>query len=165
VELTPKVTSMRSATRGTTDATHRGAKSWPLTRPPLIYYILEHPDYLSSADELFGAIDSAAAQGMTSVLTLHEVLVKPLREGRQDLAQKYKQVLTSSANVRMYDIDQVVCETSARLRAKYVWLRTPDALQLATAIKHEAQVVMTNDDRWRLVSETVVLLLKDFATT
>jgi hypothetical protein len=28
---------------------------------PLIYYIEEHPDYLSRADELFSALDSGAA--------------------------------------------------------------------------------------------------------
>lgn len=63
---------------------------------PLIYYIEEHPDYLSPADEIFSAIDSGTAHGMTSVLTLQEVLVKPLREGRKDLAEKYRDVLTNS---------------------------------------------------------------------
>jgi predicted nucleic acid-binding protein len=120
---------------------------------------------LAAADELFGALDSGAAQGMTSVLTLQEVLVKPLRESRGDLAEKYRQVLTSSANVRLYDVDQSICETAARLRAKYIWLRTPDALQLATAIRHDAQIVLTNDDRWRLVTEIMVFVLKDFVTT
>jgi predicted nucleic acid-binding protein len=52
---------------------------------PLIYYIEEHPEYLSAADELFGAFDSGASKGMTSVLTLQEVLVKPLREGMRIL--------------------------------------------------------------------------------
>lgn len=132
---------------------------------PLIYYIEEHPDYLSAEDELFGALDTGAAQGMTSVLTLQEVLVKPLREGREDLAEKYRQVLTSSANVTLYDVDRSISETGARLRSKYIWLRTPDALQLATAIRHEAQIIVTNDERWRLVSEIVVFVMKDFAGT
>jgi predicted nucleic acid-binding protein len=111
---------------------------------PLIYYIEEHPDYLSRADELFSALDGGAALGMTSVLTLQEVLVKPLREGQDDLAAKYRQVLT-------------------RLRAKYAWLRTPDALQIATAIRHGAEIIVTNDDGWRRVSEIVVFVLQDFA--
>ena len=37
---------------------------------PLIYYIEEHPDYLTLADELFEAFDTGATRGMTSVLTL-----------------------------------------------------------------------------------------------
>ena len=130
---------------------------------PLIYYIEEHPDYLSRADELFSALDSGAALGMTSVLTLQEVLVKPLREGQDDLAEKYRQVLTNSANVKLYGVDQVICEAAARLRAKYTWLRTPDALQIATAITHRAEIIVTNDEEWRRVLETVVFVLQDFA--
>lgn len=129
---------------------------------PLIYYIEEHPDYLSLSEELFSALDRGTARGITSVLTLQEVLVKPLREGRGDVAEQYRQVLTNSANVRLYDIDQAICETAARLRAKYIWLRTPDAIQLATALTNDAQVVITNDEKWRAVSEVAVLLLKDF---
>jgi predicted nucleic acid-binding protein len=129
---------------------------------PLIYYIEEHSDYLSPADQLFEAFDSGSAKGMSSVLTLQEVLVKPLREGRSDLADQYRQILTNSKNVRLHDVDQAICETAAQLRAKYLWLRTPDSLQLATAIRHEAQIVMTNDERWRQVSEIVVFVLKDF---
>lgn len=140
-------------------------KSVAFDTGPLIYYIEEHPDYLSPADELFGALDSGAADGMTSVLTLQEVLVKPLREGRKDIAERYREVLTNSANVRLHDVDQSVCETAARLRAKYTWLRTPDALQLATAIEHDAEIVVTNDDRWRSVSEVVIFVLKDFIDT
>ena len=131
---------------------------------PLIYYIEEHPDYLSRADELFSALDSGAALGMTSVLTLQEVLVKPLREGRDDLAEKYRQVLTNSANVKLYEVDQLICETAARLRAKYSWLRTPDALQIATAIRLGAQIIVTNDDGWRRVSKCG-LRPTDFATS
>lgn len=129
---------------------------------PLIYYIEEHPNYLSRADELFSALDSGIARGMTSVLTLQEVLVKPLRENRQDIADKYQELLTNSTNVTLYEVDQAVCEMAAKLRAKYLWLRTPDALQLGTALTHDAQVVVTNDERWRAVSEVAILVLRDF---
>ena len=60
-------------------------KSVAFDTGPLIYYIEEHPDYLTLVDELFKAIDSGNTRGMTSVLTLQEVLVKPLREGRPDI--------------------------------------------------------------------------------
>ena len=69
---------------------------------PLIYYIEEHAEYLAIADELFGLLDSGAARGMTSVLTLEEVLVKPLKEGRAELADQYRQVLTNSTNITLH---------------------------------------------------------------
>jgi len=129
---------------------------------PLIYYIEEHPEYLAIADELFGLLDSGAARGMTSVLTLEEVLVKPLREGRTELADQYRQVLTNSTNITLQPIDESICETAARMRARYGWLRTPDALQVAAAIKHQAQVIVTNDDRWQRLTEIEVAILSKF---
>lgn len=128
---------------------------------PLIYYIEEHPDYIRVTDELFGAIDRDAARGVTSVLTLLEVLVKPLREGRNDIADSYRKLLTSAANVTLYAVDEAVCEQAARLRGKY-GLRTPDAIQIATALEHGADVIVTNDERWRRVAELRVLVLSDF---
>lgn len=77
----------------------------------LIYYIEENPDYLPLADELFGAIDTGLARAITSVLTLQEVLVKPLREGQQELADRYRELLTNSANLMLHVVDQSICET------------------------------------------------------
>ncbi len=48
------------------------------------------------------------------------------------------------------------------MRAKYGWLRTPDALQIATAINHQAQVIVTNDDRWQQLVEIEVAILSKF---
>jgi predicted nucleic acid-binding protein len=129
---------------------------------PLIYYIEEHAEYLAITDELFGLLDSGAARGMTSVLTLEEVLVKPLKEGREELADQYRQVLTNSTNITLHPIDESVCETAARMRATYGWLRTPDALQVASAINHQAQVIITNDDRWQRLTEIEVAILSRF---
>ena len=129
---------------------------------PLIYYIEEHPEYLSIVDELFGAFDSGYASGTTSVLTMHEVLVKPLRDGRQDIADKYREVLTNSANVTLHPIDLSICGIAARLRAKYAWLRAPDALQIGTAIGLGAPIIVTNDQRWSRVTEVEVAVLRNF---
>lgn len=126
---------------------------------PLIYYIEEHPAYLPIVDELFTAFDNNIAQGMTSVLTLQEVLVKPLRDNKANLATEYIAILTTSRNISLRSIDQTTCEQAARLRAKYDWLRTPDALQIATAIHNRAQLIVTNDDRWRRLTEIEVAVL------
>jgi predicted nucleic acid-binding protein len=98
---------------------------------------------------------------MTSVLTMHEVLVKPLRVGHHDIADKYREVLTNSANVTLHAIDLSICGIAASLRAKYKWLRAPDALQIGTAIGLGAPIIVTNDQRWSQVTEVGVLVLRD----
>ncbi len=131
---------------------------------PLIYYIEENLVYLSLVDELFDTIDSGASRGITSVLTLQEVLVKPLREGRQDIADQYRDVLKGSINITLANIDESVCEQAANLRAKYTWLRTPDALQIASAILNNADVIVTNDDKWKRLTEIQIIVLQDLVT-
>ena len=131
---------------------------------PLIYYIEENPLYLPLVDELFDTIDSDTSTGITSVLTLQEVLVKPLREGMQDIADQYRNILKSSINITLANIDESVCEKAANLRAKYAWLRTPDALQIATAILHNAAVIVTNDDKRKRVTEIQIIVLQDLVT-
>ena len=128
---------------------------------PLIYYIEEHPDYLPLVDELFEAFDKAIARGMTSVLTLHEVLIKPLRDQRPDLAERYRQVLANSVNLEVHVINHQICEAAAQMRAKYTWLRTPDALQITTAMNHQADIIVTNDDKWKRMTEIQVAILDD----
>ena len=131
---------------------------------PLIYFIEENPIYLSLVDELFDTIDSGASTGITSVLTLQEVLVKPLREGRPDIAGQYRDVLKNSLNVTLASIDESICENAATLRAKYKWLRTPDALQITTAMTNNADVIVTNDDKWKRLTEIQIIVLQDLVT-
>ena len=128
---------------------------------PLIYYIEENPTYLPVVEELFESIDVGTVQGLTSVLTLLEVLVRPLRDREQNIADKYRMILTSSVNIRLHPIGEAVCETAAGLRSKYNWLRTPDAIQIATALSHQADAVITNDDRWKQITDIEVIVLKD----
>ena len=129
---------------------------------PLVYYIEQHPQYWQTTDDLFNAIDSGDAKGMTSVLTLLEVLVQPIRSGRLDLANQYRQLLERSRGISLFPVLGDTCEVSARLRAKYEWLRTPDAIQVATALQHGAEMMVTNDDRWRRLTEIRVVVLSDY---
>lgn len=129
---------------------------------PLIYYIEQHPQYAALTEDLFSAVDRGDSHGMTSVLTLLEVLVRPLRSGMVDLAREYRELLSGSKGIALFPIGAEASEISARLRAKYDWIRTPDAIQVATALQHGAELIVTNDDRWRRLTEIDVAILKDF---
>ena len=130
---------------------------------PLIYYVEQHPAYSEAAEEFFEALDRGTARGGTSVLTLVEVLTKPLRDGREDIAREYQGILMEAVGVMLYPIDDIVCERAARLRADHNWLRTPDALQVATALVYGADLIVTNDERWKRLTEIQVIVLSDYA--
>lgn len=115
-----------------------------LDTSPLIYFIERHPVYAATLRPFFAAAERREFQLVTSLVTLLEVLVHPLRTGRDDLAREYRDILLRSANLRTIPVTEAVAEEAARLRAAHN-LRTPDAIQLATAKTAGASWFMTND--------------------
>jgi predicted nucleic acid-binding protein len=63
-------------------------------------------------------------------------------------------------DLSLIPLDSDVAEEAARLRARY-GLMTPDAIQLASAIKGGARGYVTNDHTHRRVAELEVLVLDD----
>ena len=87
-------------------------------------------------------------------------MVKPLRDGQSVLADKYKNILTKAAGIEIFDITIDLAAKAAELRAKYN-LRTPDAIQIATAIDNKAAYFLTNDLRLKSVSEVKLITLSE----
>jgi predicted nucleic acid-binding protein len=133
-----------------------------LDTAPLIYYIEEHPTYLAGIKPFFEAADRGDFRVVTSFVTLIEVLVHPLREGRPELAEEYRNILLQSPALTAIPLDEGIAEEAAGLRARHN-LRTPDAIQLATAIRSGASWFLTNDAELADLPEISVLVLKQLA--
>ena len=131
-----------------------------LDTAPLIYLIEEHPVYLPLVRPFFEAADRGRLSFVTSVVTLLEVLVHPLRQGKEELARKYRDILLGSANLNVVPVSVRVAEEAARLRALY-HLRVPDAIQLAVAKGDGATAFLTNDRRLAVVLGIRILVLDE----
>ena len=127
---------------------------------PFIYYLEEHPVYLPLLDPLFDAIEAGAVQVITSTVTLLEVLVAPHRDGNDDLVDRYRRMLLDTRGVDVRPVSEQVAETAARLRGDYT-VRTPDAIQLATAICGQASIFLTNDRRLPSLPDIEEFLVDD----
>ena len=131
-----------------------------LDSAPLIYFIDGHSVYQSILAELFKANDAGKVMFITSTITLLEVLVLPMRSGREDIAGQYQKLLTESNNIEIIELTKSVAITAARLRAKYN-LKTPDSIQLATAIEYKTDFFLTNDLKLKNIERANVLTLQD----
>jgi predicted nucleic acid-binding protein len=125
---------------------------------PIIYFIETHPQYDGLVTEIFQRVSNGLFEGITSVISLTEVLIHPLRCGDAALKQQYSDLLINAANFQTLPIDIKIATSAADLRARYN-LRTPDALQIATAITAGCDAFITNDAALRRVSELRVLVL------
>jgi predicted nucleic acid-binding protein len=115
-----------------------------LDTAPLIYFIERHPAHAGKLKPFFAAAEQAEFRIVTSLVTLIEVLVHPLRSGREDLALEYRDILLRSPGLTALPLDDQIAEEAARLRALHGF-KTPDAIQLATAKIAGAKWFLTND--------------------
>jgi predicted nucleic acid-binding protein len=128
-----------------------------------IYFIEEHPRFLSVLDPIFTAVDEGRLPAVASSLTLLEVLVVPYRAGNIPLAERYEQVLTRSRGLRLVEIDRAQLRAAAQLRALHPNLRTSDAIQISAALSGGCSALLTNDRDLPAVPGLRILQLEGFA--
>lgn len=131
-----------------------------LDTAPLIYFVEENPLYLEITSAFFEAMARGEFEVVTSVVTLLEVLVYPLRRGDTALAQQYRDILFNEEGLATIQVFPDIAEEAAQLRAVYN-LRTPDAIQMATAIHERASFFLTNDARLPSLPGLTVLVLDE----
>lgn len=131
-----------------------------LDTAPLIYYIEESPVYASILDRLFFENSKGKFKFQTSVITLLEVLVLPMRKNEHQLVEQYKNILCNSTTIEIFDLNIEITIRAANLRARY-GLKTPDSIQLATAIFYSSDYFLTNDIRLKSVDEIEILVLDE----
>ena len=130
-----------------------------LDTAPLIYFIEQNPAYIEMMRLFFRAMERGEFKVVTSVMTLVEVLVYPLRRGDTALAQQYREILFDNERLMTLDVSQDIAEAAAQLRAEHN-LRAPDAIQMAAAIRGGASFFLTNDARLPSLPGLQVLVLE-----
>lgn len=126
-----------------------------------VYYIEENPRYLPLIDPVFDQIAEGRLKAFTSSLTLLETLVVPLRVGNEVLARQYERFLRRSSDLQLVPIDLALLRAAAHVRAA-TRLKTPDALQITSALSSGCPVFITNDGRIPSLPELRVLQLEDY---
>lgn len=129
-----------------------------LDTAPLIYFIEQNLTHLEKVRAFFAAMRRDEFRVVT--LTLTEVLVHPLRAGNVELAREYRDIILDQAYLITFPVSATIAEQAAQLRANYN-LRTPDAIQIATAIQEGATVFFTNDARLPDITGLKMLVLND----
>lgn len=126
-----------------------------------IYFIEEDARFLPLVKPVFESIDSGRLLGVTSALTLLEVLVIPYRTANLGLAERYEALLTRSRGLRLLDMDRPLLKGAAQLRAAFK-LKPPDALQASAALRTGCRTFLTNDRRIPTIPNLAVIQLKDY---
>ena len=125
-----------------------------------IYFVEEDARYHRICARIFEAVEKGQVRAATSTLSLLEILVQPYREKLDGLVLKFYALLTTYPNMRWIELSKEIADSAARIRAEYR-LKTPDAIQVATAVSSGATGFICNDPVFKRVRECECLLLDD----
>lgn len=123
-----------------------------------IYAFDKNPVYLSQLRLFFQAVENGEIEATTSTLTLVECLVRPYRKKDTVLAAKYMILFRNFPHLSVLPLTDEIAERAAFLRAQHN-LKTPDAIQLATALLSDSQAFLTNDEEIPQVEGIRLLIL------
>jgi len=95
---------------------------------------------------------------VTSTMTLLEVLVHPYRRGDDEDVTRFFSYLTEAPSLQLIPLTSQIADWGAELRARYGF-KTPDAVQLATALAEGATLFLTRDREFQKQKEIEVGIL------
>jgi predicted nucleic acid-binding protein len=131
-----------------------------LDTSPFIYHLESHPRYGPAVAPVFERLERRGLTALTSTITMTELLVHPYRTGDLDRVNEIYARASTFPHLAWMPPTLAIADRAARLRADYR-LRTPDALQAATALSAGAKGLIANDAALKRIAELEVLLLDE----
>jgi predicted nucleic acid-binding protein len=125
-----------------------------------IYHLQANPKYLACTDLIFSWLERPESRAITSTITMTELLVLPYRRGHEQLANDFYGLLSTYPNLEWIAPNLEIAELAARIRALHR-LRTPDAIQAATAVDSQVTGLITNDAIFERVQDFQTLVLDE----
>lgn len=126
-----------------------------------IYQLEANARYVALTDSVFSWLERTGHEAVTSTITMTELLVPSYRNDDEDSVDAFYGLLSTYPNLQWIAPDLEAADVAARLRAQYR-LRSPDALQAATAIQAEATGLITNDPVFARIAEFDTAVLDRF---
>ena len=125
-----------------------------------IFEIEGNPKHIKLANPIFVGLDGPKGQAVTSTITMLELLVQPYRLSDIDRVNKLYALLSTYPHLEWIEPTLEIVDRAARLRAEYN-LKTPDALQAATALACQATGFISNDTAFKSVGGLEALILDE----
>jgi predicted nucleic acid-binding protein len=126
----------------------------------IIYAVEGYEIHAAPIKSLLQGLTEEEIIGVTSDLTVAEVLVKPKRDGNARLEDAYRRFLRPTKAMCTTTISREILEAAAGIRATSA-LRMPGAIHWATALVEHCDSFLTNDDGFKNVAGVRVVMLSD----
>jgi len=117
-----------------------------------IYHFDRVDPYFAHTTKLFTKAQQGIYDIVTSLVSLIEVLSPSAYHHAPNIIKEINVYFNEAKYLRVVDVTWDIAQEAARLRREHKYLRTPDAIQLATALVHHADRFITNDTKLKTLS-------------
>jgi predicted nucleic acid-binding protein len=142
------------------DAFLENHRSIGLDSNVFIYAVEAHPKYLELVKPILRWTLGPSGKAVTSTITMTEALARPYRLAELALVQECHALLITYPHIEWIPPTLQIADPAAQIRADHN-LRTPDAIQAATALAAGVKGFVTNDPIFRRVPALDVLILDE----
>lgn len=110
-----------------------------------IYLFEADSRYLNKVDPLFNAIETGQVSGLTSLISVIETLGTPKLPPGSLARTEISRFFAETPHLEVLPVSLEIAHQAADLRSTHHYLRTPDAIQLATALVCHANTFISHD--------------------
>jgi uncharacterized protein len=128
---------------------------------PIIYFIEQNTQFAETVTPIFEMIGEGSIVAFTSELSLTEILIKPIRDNRNQVIDAHKELLLDPELFTLISPNQDTFLLAAELGGKSS-MRTPDAIHMACAIESKCKYFITNDKGIKSTADVIVVQMSDF---
>ena len=121
-----------------------------------IYYFQKHPRFGPIVKDALNLFSEHQTILITSFLTLTELLSFKASE---TLIARLERDIILLANLQLVEVSNEIAKEAAKITRKFSF-NLVDAIQLATAIKNNAEVFITNDKKLQRFKKLQIVLLE-----
>jgi len=127
---------------------------------PYIYLLDFNDIFREQAKTIFSRCIQRMIKMKTSVITVEEFCVKPLRDGDTKLTKDFERFLRDTKTY-IAPIDKATAYEAAQIRARFPGFKGMDSLQLASAKLNGCELFVTNDKQLKQYDEMKVLVVSE----
>lgn len=110
-----------------------------------IYHFEQTEAYFRRVQEILSSAQKGESEIITSVVSVVEALSAPKYLNLSETIDEINYFFREAEFLKVIGLDWDIALETARLRREIESLRTPDAIQLATAVISGAEIFVTND--------------------
>ncbi len=117
-----------------------------------IYLFEDDARFIDAVHPVLKNAEQGKISLITSIISVLETLSPAKYLTDDETPAKIQQFFRETQGLTVYPVDWSVALETARLRQKHRFIKTPDAIQIATAVAHHAETFLTNDGQLQRMS-------------